>query len=200
MLFSINPPVLLIFILLFVLTLVALYFGVGFLLLFWNRARLVRKLEKKADEVTLCRGRFYSLFHIDGKPDLIVRKGERTYALSILSTPFSRFRYHFEKNERLSLYWEHSGAFLDNRPKPRSFKEFDRSLAVLKYRISYAEAPDAQTYVIPSPAPVFVTRSSGDGTDALYNDDVLFDQIRIAGSKYFLQEILSEEGSASDPK
>lgn len=200
MLFSITPPVLLFFILLIILALIVLYYGFCFLFLFWKRARMIFKLEKEADEVTLCRGRFYSVLHKDGKPDLIVKKGDRTYALSILSTPFTRFRYHFDKNEQLSLYWERNGAFIGNRPKPRSFTEFDRSLPVRKYRITYAEVPDAQTYVIAYPAPVYVTRSDGEEPTPLYNNDVLYDHIRIAGLKYFLHEILSDQAFASDPK
>ena len=160
-----------------------------------KRQSLVRQMKKNADEVTLCRNRFRSIFKKDGKPDLIVQKGGKRFSVFILSTPFRKIRYHFDNNERLDLFWERKGTMYlkPAHPRPSSAVSFNHSYRIRKYAFSFRPEPGTIPFVIPHPAPMLLTRVSGPNYDVLFNGDELFDGIRICGLQYFLSNVLSEE-------
>lgn len=169
-----------------------------------KRQSLVRKMKKNADQVFLCRNRFRSIFKKDGKPDLIVKKGGKRFSVFILSTPFRKIRYHFENNERFDLLWDRRGTRVSQPVRlyrssvyqypitSSAAVSFDHSHRIRKYVFSFCPEPGTIPFVIPHPAPKLMTRTSGPKFDELFNNDELFDGIRICGLKYFLSNVLPE--------
>lgn len=184
-----------VWILIAIVGLFLLFFLLHYPYLLIKRQSLVRKMKKNADEVTVCRNRFRSIFKKDGNPDFIVRKGEKRYSVFIVSTPFRKIRYHFVNNERLDLFWERKGVMFlkPAHPRPSSAVSFDHSYRIKKYVFSFRFEPGTIPFVIPHPAPMILTRVSGSKYDVLYNGDELFDGIRISGLHYFLSNVLPEE-------
>lgn len=157
-----------------------------------KRMSLIRKIRKNADEIRFLRNRFRSVFKKDGKPDFVVKKGDRCISVSVLTTPFRKVRYHFDNNEKAEIYWERRGMFVMNPRAPGNNASIDRSFRIRKYRIHFDTGSDTTHYVILHPAPMDITRTSGAHRDALGNNDILFENIRICGLKYFLKNILPE--------
>lgn len=157
-----------------------------------KRMILIRKIRKNADEICFLRNRFRSVFKKDGKPDFTVKKGDRCISVSILTTPFRKVRYHFDNNEKIEIFWERRGAFVMNPRAPGNNAAIDRSFRIRKYNIHFDTESDEIHYVILHPAPADITCASGARRESLGNNDILFGNIRICGSKFFLENILSE--------
>ena len=115
--------------------------------LIFKRIRLIHKLKKQSDKVQFLRNRFRSIFIFDGKPDLIVKKGDRSYSVSIITTPFQRVRYHFYNPERMDIYLVNKGYFLSHFKLGR-MASMERTFKIKKYKIKFDFQSDLPHYII----------------------------------------------------
>jgi len=155
-----------------------------------KRLRLLRKIKKHADKAERCRSILRSVFRRDGKPDLIVIKGNRKFTVSVLTTPFRRVRYHFNANEKLEIHYERKGMYVLNPRVPQPTADIDRSFIIKKYKFTYETSTNADQWVIAHPAPRSLTRADVAELKTLGNGDTLFGSIRICGLQYFLEFVL----------
>jgi hypothetical protein len=82
--------------LLWILLIPAALVTLKYLYLTIKRAALLCKIKgARPDALLFVRNPFLSVFVPSGKTDLIVKTNGKTYAVSILTTPFRRVRYHF---------------------------------------------------------------------------------------------------------
>ena len=158
--------------------------------LIFKRIRLIHKLKKQSDAVQFLRNRFRSVFVFDGKPDLIVKKGNQSYSLSIITTPFQRVRYHFYTPERMDIYLVNKGYFLLHFSRGK-MATLERTFKIKKYKIKFDFQSDLPHYVIPNPAPPLLTKVQGTQITVLGNNDLLFEKARICGLKFFLENVIS---------
>ena len=157
--------------------------------LLFKRWRLIRKIKKQSDDIRFCRNRFRSVFLPDGKPDLEIRKGEKTYLISVITTPFQRMRYHYCNPKKMEVYLVNKGYFLINfRRGP--MVSLERAFKIKSYKIKFDFQSEFPHYVIPNPAPPIVTKVQGSEIQVLGNNDFLYGETRICGLKYFLEEVI----------
>lgn len=172
----------------FAILLALVFLKIAFLL--FKRVRLIQKLKKQSDEIQFLRNRFRSVFIFDGKPDLIVKKGDQSYSLSIITTPFQRVRYLFYNSERMDIYLINKGYFLIHFKLGR-MASMERAFKIKKYKIKFDFQSDLPHYVIPNPAPPLLTKVQGTQIVVLGNNDLLFEKTRICGLKFFLENVIS---------
>ena len=171
----------------FTILLALVFLKIAFLI--FKRIRLIHKLKKQSDKVQFLRNRFRSVFLFDGKPDLIVKKGDQSYSLSIITTPFQRVLYHFYNPERMDIYLVNKGYFLIHF-KLGTMASMERAFKIKKYKIKFDFQSDLPHYVIPNPAPPLLTRVQGTKISVLGNGDQLFGETKICGLKFFLENVI----------
>lgn len=169
-----------------------------YITLICKRFILLHKLKRTRPEALICkRNRFRSVFIPDGKVDFIVKSGENEYAVSVITTPFRRVRYHFDR-ESLQIVYERRAVNLTNHssPRPRAATTIDNVFVLKKYKLKGdTDIPEqARRYVILHPAPKSVSAVSGTQVVTLSNNDPLCEGVRVCGLKYFVNNILGEEG------
>ena len=132
-----------------------------------RRFAFIRKLRAAgADDVKLKRPTLVSVLFPNGKEDIKLSKGGRTYSLTVITTPFRRVRYHFSDSERdgkkLEVIAERKAMYIVNKKVPRGFASFDRAATIAKYSLNFDIKPNqnsdsgtgtAERYVILYPAP-----------------------------------------------
>ena len=173
----------------FAILLALVFLKIAFL--FFKRIRLIHKLKKQSDEIQFLRNRFRSVFIFDGKPDLIVKKGDRSYSLSIITTPFQRVRYHFYNPERMDIYLVNKGYFLIHFNIRGQMATLERVFKIKKYKIKFDFQSDLPHFMIPNPAPPLLTKVEGTKISVLGNGDQLFGNTKICGLKFFLENVIS---------
>ena len=154
--------------------------------------KISNRVKKQSGVLKNLRHPLTSVFRHDGKADFSVSYPERTIDISVVTTPLRRVRYHFDNNKSLELIIERRAVYLVNPRVPKPSAAVDRVYTIRKYRIKFdAREIDnaAQRYVILHPAPISVSKSDGATFTALYDNDVLFNKIRICGLKYFLERV-----------
>lgn len=169
-----------------------------FISLICKRLVLVCKLKRKHSEALIFkRNLLYSVFVPDGKADFVIRFGEKDYYVSVITTPFRRVRYHFDR-ESLQIVYERRAVNLTNHssPRPKAATTIDNVFILKKYKLSLlSDIPEqALGYVILHPAPKAVSAVSGNQVVSVDNNDLLCDGVKACGLKYFLNHVLGEEG------
>lgn len=174
-----------------------------------RRFAFIRKLRAAgADDVKLKRPTLVSVLFPNGKEDIKLSKGGRTYSLTVITTPFRRVRYHFSDSERdgkkLEVIAERKAMYIVNKKVPRGFASFDRAATIAKYSLNFDIKPNqnsdsgtgtAERYVILYPAPRAASLATTSHLILLGNGDELFDGIKICGLKYFIENVLSVDGT-----
>lgn len=174
-----------------------------------RRFAFIRKLRAAgADDVKLKRPTLVSVLFPNGKEDIKLSKGGRTYSLTVITTPFRRVRYHFSDSERdgkkLEVIAERKAMYIVNKKVPRGFASFDRAATIAKYSLNFDIKPNqnsdsgtgtAERYVILYPAPRAASLATTSHLILLGNGDELFDGIKICGLKYFIENVLSADGT-----
>lgn len=173
-----------------------------------RRFAFIRKLRAAgADDVKLKRPTLVSVLFPNGKEDIKLSKGGRTYSLTVITTPFRRVRYHFSDSERdgkkLEVIAERKAMYIVNKKIPGGFASFDRATTIAKYSLNFDIKPNqnsdsgigtAERYVILYPAPRAASLATTSHLILLGNGDELFDGIKICGLKYFIENVLSVDG------
>lgn len=174
-----------------------------------RRFAFIRKLRAAgADDVKLKRPTLVSVLFPNGKEDIKLSKGGRTYSLTVITTPFRRVRYHFSDSERdgkkLEVIAERKAMYIVNKKVPRGFASFDRAATIAKYSLNFDIKPNqnsdsgtgtAERYVILYPAPRAASLATTSHLILLGNGDELFDGIKICGLKYFIENVLLTDGT-----
>lgn len=174
-----------------------------------RRFVFIRKLRAAgADDVKLKRPTLVSVLFPNGKEDIKLSKGGRTYSLTVITTPFRRVRYHFSDSERdgkkLEVIAERKAMYIVNKKIPGGFASFDRATTIAKYSLNFDIKPNqnsdsgigtAERYVILYPAPRAASLATTSHLILLGNGDELFDGIKICGLKYFIENVLSVDGT-----
>lgn len=174
-----------------------------------RRFAFIRKLRAAgADDMKLKRPTLVSVLFPNGKEDIKLSKGGRTYSLTVITTPFRRVRYHFSDSERggkkLEVIAERKAMYIVNKKIPGGFASFDRATTIAKYSLNFDIKPNqnsdsgigtAERYVILYPAPRAASLATTSHLILLGNGDELFDGIKICGLKYFIENVLSVDGT-----
>ncbi len=174
-----------------------------------RRFAFIRKLRAAgADDVKLKRPTLVSVLFPNGKEDIKLSKGGRTYSLTVITTPFRRVRYHFSDSERdgkkLEVIAERKAMYIVNKKIPGGFASFDRAATIAKYSLNFDIKPNqnsdsgtgtAERYVILYPAPRAASLATTSHLILLGNGDELFDGIKICGLKYFIENVLLTDGT-----
>lgn len=174
-----------------------------------RRFAFIRKLRAAgADDVKLKRPTVVSVLFPNGKEDIKLSKGGRTYSLTVITTPFRRVRYHFSDSERdgkkLEVIAERKAMYIVNKKFLGGFASFDRATTIAKYSLNFDIKPNqnsdsgtgtAERYVILYPAPRAASLATTSHLILLGNGDELFDGIKICGLKYFIENVLSVDGT-----
>lgn len=151
------------------------------------------KIKKKwKGSITSLRNPFVSVLLHDGKMDLLLEDQEKKYFVSILTTPFRKFRYHFVSNKLLEIILERTATHAVGKA-PHNFSAIRNCYTVRKYHLRNNDTnfPSASNkYLILHPAPITVTKVSGNTVAFLIDNDELFDGFHVVGLKYFLKKIL----------
>ena len=184
-------------ILLWLMLIIAVIVFLKYAYLITKRLLLIGKIKKKIKKqnggLRYFRNPLSSVFRHDGGIDLPVSCHEKNIAVSVLTTPFHRVRYHFNDNGLLELIVERRGVFITNRNRPNISSVMDRYHTVRRYRIEFDDSEaenESQRYVILNPAPISVSKVDGSKITALCDDDILFDRIKVCGLKYFLENVI----------
>ena len=174
-----------------------------------RRFAFIRKLRAAgADDVKLKRPTLVSVLFPNGKEDIKLSKGGRTYSLTVITTPFRRVRYHFSDSERdgkkLEVIAERKAMYIVNKKIPGGFASFDRATTIAKYSLNFDIKPNqnsdsgigtAERHGILYPAPRAASLATTSHLILLGNGDELFDGIKICGLKYFIENVLSVDGT-----
>jgi len=157
-----------------------------------KRAVCLLKIKKKwKGTISFLRNPFVSVLLHDGKTDLLLKDPEKEYFISILTTPFRRFRYHFVSNKLLEIILERTATHALGKA-PHNFSAIRNCYTVRKYHLRNNDtiSPSASNkYLLLHPAPVTVTKVSGNTVACLIDNDELFDGFHVVGLKYFLEKI-----------
>lgn len=185
---------LLVWILLIILSLIV----IKFITLLFKRIVLLHKLKRMHSEALICkRNRFYSVFIPDGKVDFVIKSGENEYAVSVITTPFRRVRYHFD-GASLQIVFEKRAVNLTNfsSPRPQAATTIDDVFVLKKYKMKADSdlPPASNRYVILHPAPRSVSAVLSTQVVTLSNNDPLCDDVRVCGLKYFVNNVLRGDG------
>ena len=182
---------------LWILLLLGIIVVLKYIYLIIKRLLLVKKInnriKKQSGVLKYFRHPLTSIFKHDGKADFSISYQERTIDIFVITTPLRRVRYHFDNNKSLELIIERRAVYIVNSRVPRPSAVMDRVYTIRKYKIEFDDwgiDNSTQRYVILNPAPISVSKSDGATFTALYNNDVLFNKIRICGLKYFLDNVI----------
>lgn len=183
---------LLVWILLIILSLIV----IKFITLLFKRTVLLHKLKRTHPEALIYkRNIFRSVFVPDGKVDLVIKSGENEYAVSVVTTPFRRVRYHFD-HQTLQIVYAKRAVNLTNfsSPRPQAATTIDDVFVLKKYKMKFDSdlSPALHRYLILHPAPRSVSAVSGTQVVSLGNNDPLCDDVKVCGLKYFVNNVLEE--------
>ena len=178
--------------LLWILLIPAALVTLKYLYLTIKRAVLLCKIKSThPDALLFVRNPFLSVFVPSGKTDLIVKTNGKTYAVSILTTPFRRVRYHFN-NEKLEIILERRAVYITNQKRPLPTASLNTSFPIKKYSLSPQQSAADITahYMILHPAPKSVSAVVGTQIVSIENDDVIFAHTQVCGLRFFLNTTL----------
>lgn len=175
---------------------------IKFITLLFKRTVLLHKLKRTHPEaLILRRNRFRSVFFPDGKVDFVIKFRENEYAISVITTPFRRVRYHFD-GDTLQIVYAKRAVNLTNfsSPRPQAATTVDDVFVLKKYKMKGdSELPPAShRYVILHPAPRTVSAVSGTQVVALNNNDPLCEDVKVCGLKYFVDNVLEHYESGGE--
>lgn len=167
-----------------------------------------------ADDMKIVRPTLVSVLFPNGKEDIKLSKGGHTYSLTVITTPFRRVRYHFSDSERdgkkLEVIAERKAMYIVNKNVPGGFASLDRATTVAKYSLNFDIDPNqdsdsnknpdsgagtAERYIILYPAPRAASLATTSHLILLGNGDELFGGIKICGLEYFIENVLSVDGT-----
>lgn len=94
-----------------------------------------------------------------------------------------------KENKLLEIIYERRGLFVANPKSRSSVVQIDHPITLRKYKLKL-ENSDTESYVILHPAPISITKAKGSLFTPLHNNDVLFDNVKICGLKYFLDDVI----------
>lgn len=181
---------------LWILLFIAIIVFLNYSYLIIKRFIFIRKISKRTKNsngnIQYCRHPLASVFKHDGKTDLSISSQEKTIDISIITTPFRRVRYHFDINNKLlELVVERRSVYIKNPRVPGPSAVMDRVYTIRKYKIEFENLDkENQKYVILNPAPTSTSKAEGSTLAALGNGDILFDDVRICGLKWFIENII----------
>ena len=162
-----------------------------------KRLFLVLKIKKRIKEchgnLQYARHPLISIFKHDGKTDFVISTQKEIINVSVITTPYRRIRYHFNNNKLLELILERRAVHILSRRIIHPAVVINHSYTIRKYKIEFDESEKqnhTQRYVIVNPAPILITKSSGATFRILFDNDFLFNGIRICGSRYFLNSVI----------
>ena len=183
-------------ILLWILAAIAIIILLRYAYLIIKRIILIRKISKglKAQNGRMqrCRNPLISVFKPDGKVDMTISCQEKSIDVSIITTPLRRVRYHFDNNKTLELFVERRSAYKANSKvaKP-AIVIYDTSYRIWKYRFELTPSEcGKEKYVILNPAPISTSMACGPTLVTLYNGDVLANEVKVCGLKWFVENII----------
>lgn len=194
---------------LYILSAIATIILLRYVWLLIRRFAFIRKLRAAgADDMKLVRPTLVSVLFPNGKEDIKLSKGGRTYSLTVITTPFRRVRYHFSDSEgtdkKLEVIAERKAMYVINKKVPHGSASLDRVTTVAKYSLNFDIKPNqnsdsgigtAERYVILYPAPRAASLATTSHLILLGNGDELFDGIKICGLKYFIENVLLADGT-----
>lgn len=181
---------------LWILLLITIIVFLKYAYLMIKRLLLIRKISERMKKhngnIRYCRNPLTSVFKHDGKVDLSISFQEKTIDVSVITTPLSRVRYHFDINNKLlELIIERRSVYMVNPRVPKPSGVMDRVYTIWKYNIEFeASDNEKQKYVILNPAPVSISKADGATLTALYNNDALITGVQVCGLKWFIENIL----------
>ena len=161
-----------------------------------KRAVLLAKIKKAAkksgSKVILQRNRFKSVFFHDLRTDFLLEKNGESFEVSILTTPFKRFRYHFTSPERLKIVMLKKGVFLTNPRTLNSAVAIEGAFNFWRYKIaiSPSETPPERRILLIHPSPRDLLVTTGTKIETPSNGEILYGAFMICFGKYFRENIL----------
>ncbi len=181
---------------LWILLFIAIIVFLKYAYLIIKRFILIRKISKRIKNsngnIKYCRHPLTSVFKCDGKTDLSISSQEKTIDISIITTPLRRVRYHFDINNKLlELVIERRSVYITNPRVPGPFAVMDRVYTIRKYEIEFENLDkENQKYVILNPAPRSTSKAEEANFAALGNGDVLFNDVKVCGLKWFVENVI----------
>lgn len=157
-----------------------------------KRIKCLVKIKKHwRGEIIFLRNPFVSVFVRDGKYDLVLKHEENEYYVAIFTTPFRKVRYHFENGNVLKIIVERRGVYVNNYKRAYgNTTTMDHCFTIRKYGLKLDDGKEADLskngYMILYPAPIQITKVSGNSIVVAGNNDILCGNIRITGLKYFI--------------
>lgn len=153
--------------------------------------------QKNNGSMQYCRNPMISIFKHDGKTDVSLQVPNKTIDISVITTPLSRVRYHFNiDNRSLELFIERRAVYVggSRAPRPTYISSIDSVYTVRKYKIGFeASNNNHQKYVILNPAPKSVSKADGATLTALYNNDDLIPGVKVCGLKWFVENVFANK-------
>ena len=184
--------------LLWIVALVAAIVLLRYSYLVLKRLHFLRKLLKKAKEhngsVRYYRNPMLSVFKQDGSADIALILPKKTIDVAVITTPLRRVRYHFDMNiKRLELIVERRASYVVNPRRPSPGAVVDRVYTIKKYKMALDSSdPKHPKYVVLNPAPISISKADGATFTLLYNNDSLLPDVKVSGSKWFLENVFEE--------
>ncbi|MBE6638948.1 MAG: hypothetical protein E7616_05795 [Ruminococcaceae bacterium] len=180
--------------LLWILLILAALILLRYFYLISKRMLLVYKFKRNhPTKLVFVRNPLFSVLVPDGKIDLIVQTSEKTYYISVMTTPFRWVRYHFSEDQ-LEIIMERKATHVTNLkiPQPNGGSFVNNRFPIKKYSLNLKQdIPDsADRYIILHPAPKSVSAVNKTQLVSIVNNDFVTEHIRACGLQYFLKNIL----------
>ncbi len=168
-----------------------LTFGIRMLILIVKRLRLLRGIRQRIKgkaTLVLRRGRLASLFSRRGSIDFYILSKERKLAVSILSTPYRKSRYHFLSDTSLEIIYARRRVIVTSR---FGATMLDNVYTKKTYRLYFEKGEEGfERYLLIHPAAYELSAVTASGTLPLYDGTPLFRGFRVVSGACFREEIL----------
>lgn len=174
-----------------------------YLYLVGKRLSLIRRLGRLSSHpIRFARGRLASVFSVNGRTDLILRIGREEHHVAVITTPYTRVRYHFTQTQ-LEIYYERQRSFFFNTRVGRSINGYSTTRVLRRYTLTppTETARDVVQVFLLHPAPRLASYLVGTRTLPLDNGDRLTGDIIACGARYYIAHAdeLSSLSRRTDP-
>lgn len=172
---------------LWILLILAAVICLVYLRLIAKRLILIMKIKAThPDSVEYVRSPFYSVFVPDGRTDIRLGYNGVRYDVSVLTTPFRKCRYHFVDNGIMEVIKGRKGMYIVNRQAPTApTAQLDRVRIVKRCKLHLDDESGVNKIMLLHPAPMEISKVSGNGTESLGNNDSIYNGYKVCGLSFF---------------
>ncbi len=177
---------------LYILIVIAALTIIIYIISMLKRLSMIRRLKKASGGKLLKkRGFFASFFKQNGSLDYLIEKDGKKYAVSVVGSAHKRVKYHFADETLMEIVRRKIFIMIGNMRTANNGKA-DLRWVVARRHMDFSSLIlcEGEKWVIAYPAPIELTKVSGNGITILGNGDRLFGDIRVCGLKHFTDNVL----------